>query len=96
MLGLRGQVPIGVNFQSFRIFYSDANCQMLIDQRRFYIGRLYAKNEDQKVKPALIVAPGEPYGPNTGSPFTQLNVSVTARKDFNPELVPPIKFFFFI
>ncbi len=52
------------------------------------------KNEAQKVERRCVTAaPGEPYDPtqtHTRQPYTQLNVPVTARKDFNPQpkLVP--------
>ncbi len=52
------------------------------------------KNEEQKVERRCVTAvPGEPYDPtqtHTRQPYTQLNVPVTARKDFNPQpkLVP--------
>ncbi len=52
------------------------------------------KNEEQKVERRCVTAaPGEPYDrtqTHTQQPITQLNVPVTARKDFNPQpkLVP--------
>ncbi len=46
------------------------------------------KNEEPKVERRCVTAAlGEPYDPtqtHTQQPYTELNVLVTARKDFNP------------